>query len=149
MLTLASEFGRTIGSVSVVSVFAISYGVLQLVYGPLGDRIGKLRAMAIASAGCGSGGFCNRAPTLEALIMPALMVRPPPASYRWRHGSATTCLRTSPGTLCGCRCNRQRHGRRAMAGRVITDALGWRYAFALTVVFRAAWPISRDRSDAI
>lgn len=53
LLTLAAEFGRGLGEVSrVVSVFAIAYGLMQLFYGPLGDRIGKLRVVAFACIGC-------------------------------------------------------------------------------------------------
>ena len=36
----------------VVSVFAIVYGVLQLFYGPLGDRLGKFRVIAWATLAC-------------------------------------------------------------------------------------------------
>jgi len=39
---LAAEFSVTTGSAaSVVTAFAISYGLLQAVYGPLGDRYGR------------------------------------------------------------------------------------------------------------
>ena len=53
LLTLATEFGRGIADVSlVVSAFAVAYGALQLFYGPLGDRVGKMRVVAGACAGC-------------------------------------------------------------------------------------------------
>lgn len=53
LVELSHEFGRPVGEVSlVVSAFAISYGLLQLIYGPLGDRYGKMRVIALAAAGC-------------------------------------------------------------------------------------------------
>jgi predicted MFS family arabinose efflux permease len=36
----------------VVSVFAVVYGVLQLFYGPLGERFGKLRVVSLAVLAC-------------------------------------------------------------------------------------------------
>lgn len=46
---IAEEFSSSIGSVAMtVTAFTLGYGMFQLVYGPLGDRIGKLRVMAAA-----------------------------------------------------------------------------------------------------
>ena len=39
----------------VVSMFAISYGVMQLLYGAVGDRWGKYRVVILATLGCGLG----------------------------------------------------------------------------------------------
>jgi predicted MFS family arabinose efflux permease len=48
---LAEEFGVSVGRVAMtVTAYTLGYGVLQLVYGPLGDRVGKLRVMAVALA---------------------------------------------------------------------------------------------------
>jgi len=48
---LAQEFGRSTGDAArVVYVFAIAYGVMQLVYGPWGDRVGKFRVVGYAAA---------------------------------------------------------------------------------------------------
>ena len=53
LVTLADEFARTPGQASrVIAAFAIAYGVLQLIYGPLGDRFGKLRVICAAAAAC-------------------------------------------------------------------------------------------------
>jgi len=50
---LAREFGVTLGQASqVISLFAIAYGVAQLFFGPLGDRFGKYRVIAWATAAC-------------------------------------------------------------------------------------------------
>jgi predicted MFS family arabinose efflux permease len=54
----------------VVTVFAILYGVLQLVMGPLGDRHGKLRVIAAA---CGAAAVaslaCAAAPNYATLLL--------------------------------------------------------------------------------
>src|SRR5436309_363073 len=34
-----------------ITVFAIAYGVMQMAFGPLGDRFGKLRVISLAAAG--------------------------------------------------------------------------------------------------
>ncbi|MGF6444708.1 MFS transporter [Paraburkholderia youngii] len=38
-----------------ISAFALAYGVMQLVFGPLGDRFGKTRVIAIATLACTVG----------------------------------------------------------------------------------------------
>ena len=50
---LAQEFAVSLSTASqVISVFAIAYGVAQLLFGPLGDRFGKYRVIAWACAVC-------------------------------------------------------------------------------------------------
>lgn len=52
-----------------VTAFAIAYGLLQLVYGPIGDRYGKYRVITIATFGCALTSLaCAFAPTLPALV---------------------------------------------------------------------------------
>lgn len=47
--SLADSFGVSAGAAAtVISGFAIAYGVLQLVFGPLGDRYGKERVIGLA-----------------------------------------------------------------------------------------------------
>lgn len=67
---LASEFNAGLGSVAhVITGFAISYGVLQMVFGPLGDRFGKLRVIAIACAASAlATTACAFATSLDALV---------------------------------------------------------------------------------
>jgi predicted MFS family arabinose efflux permease len=156
LLTLASEFGRTVGEASrVVSVFAISYGVLQLVYGPLGDRVGKLRVVALASAGCAvAAALATAAPTLEALIicralMGATAAGIIPLTMAWVGDTVAyedrqeTLARLLGATVSGMIAGQ-------WLGAWITEAVGWRYAFALlTLVFiAAAWPLFRETSVA-
>lgn len=43
---LAAEFGRTIGAAGIiVTAFSLPYGLFQLLFGPLGDRHGKLKVI--------------------------------------------------------------------------------------------------------
>jgi predicted MFS family arabinose efflux permease len=49
----AQEYQRSAGDSSGVIVgFAIAYGFMQLLFGPLGDRFGKQRMIAVALLGC-------------------------------------------------------------------------------------------------
>lgn len=53
LLTLSQDFDVSVGEASrVVSAFAVAYGCLQLFYGPLGDRVGKLRVVNAAVLAC-------------------------------------------------------------------------------------------------
>ena len=53
LVVLGQEFQVTTGEASlVISSFAVAYGVLQLFYGPLGDRFGKLRVISFAVLAC-------------------------------------------------------------------------------------------------
>ncbi len=48
---LAREFAQSLGQASqVVTAFAVAYGLAQLLFGPLGDRFGKVRVVAWACA---------------------------------------------------------------------------------------------------
>ena len=50
---IAVDFGVTVGAASiVVSAYAVMHGSMQLVTGPVGDRVGKYRMIAIATAFC-------------------------------------------------------------------------------------------------
>lgn len=67
---LAGSFGAQVSQAAgAVSAFALAYGVLQLVYGPLGDRFGKPRVIGLASWGCALAALLSAlAPTLQALV---------------------------------------------------------------------------------
>jgi predicted MFS family arabinose efflux permease len=53
LVALATEFQVSVGEASrVISAFAVAYGCLHLFYGPLGDRVGKLRVINAAVLGC-------------------------------------------------------------------------------------------------
>ncbi|MEP6678885.1 MAG: MFS transporter [Betaproteobacteria bacterium] len=67
---LARDFGVGIGAAaSVVTLFTGAYGVFQLVYGPIGDRFGKYRVIAWASAASAITTLaCALAPTFPLLV---------------------------------------------------------------------------------
>jgi len=68
---LAAEFTVSVGAAaSVVTAFAVSYGLLQVIYGPLGDRYGRyaiVSVMTLASALATLA--CAFATSLEALTL--------------------------------------------------------------------------------
>ncbi len=68
---LAAEFSVSTGSAAaVVTAFAVSYGLLQAVYGPLGDRYGKYLMVCVTTLASALGTFaCAAAPTLDTLVI--------------------------------------------------------------------------------
>jgi len=53
LVVLSDEFQISTGDASaVVSVYAVAYGFSQLLYGPLGERFGKLRVVSLAVLAC-------------------------------------------------------------------------------------------------
>ncbi len=68
---IADEFKTGVGSAAViVSAYTIPYGLFQLVYGPLGDRIGKLKVMTVAMGAFAVGtAVCAIAPNIALLTL--------------------------------------------------------------------------------
>ena len=68
---IASEYGVTTGAAAgAVTAFALSYGLLQVVCGPLGDRYGRYRTIAGAALVSAFGSAaCAIAPSLDALVV--------------------------------------------------------------------------------
>jgi len=67
---IAASFGTTPGGASaVITGFALAYGLLQLVTGPIADRIGKYRMVCWVTAISAAGNLlCAVAPTLTLLV---------------------------------------------------------------------------------
>jgi MFS transporter, YNFM family, putative membrane transport protein len=67
---IAREYGVTMGAASgAVTAFALAYGLLQVLVGPLGDRFGRYRTIAAAALVSAAGSAaCALAPTLDALV---------------------------------------------------------------------------------
>lgn len=67
---LASDFQRSAGAAGLVAVsFAVAYGLMQLVFGPLGDRYGKQRVIMLALGGCAAASALSAlSPSFEALV---------------------------------------------------------------------------------
>jgi predicted MFS family arabinose efflux permease len=67
---LADEFGVGLAAAArTVTAFAVAYGLLQLAYGPIGDRYGRYRTVTIAALASALTSFaCAWAPSLDALV---------------------------------------------------------------------------------
>lgn len=67
---IAEEYAVTAGTASAaVTAFALSYGLLQVVCGPLGDRYGRYRTIAAAAFVSAFGSAaCAIAPSLDLLV---------------------------------------------------------------------------------
>ena len=71
---IAADFGVTVGVASiVVTAYALTHGSMQLVIGPIGDRFGKYRTVAIACAlSRRDGALCGLAWSLDSADAGAL-----------------------------------------------------------------------------
>lgn len=125
----------------VISVFAVVYGLCQLFYGPLGDRLGKFRIVAWATLGCSLGSvLAVFATSLDMLVLARMLVALGaaaiiPLSLAWIGDAVTyerrqeTLARVGVGTTLGITGGQ-------LLGGVFTDTLGWRWAFAfMTLLF--------------
>lgn len=136
---LAAEFGASTGQAgATVTAFAIAYGVLQMFFGPVGDRYGKFRVVAIATVACaiGSAGAVL-APNLEVLIVCRALSGAAgggivPLSMAWIGDNVpyaqrqATLARFLTGTILGMAAGQ-------LIGGWFTDTIGWRWAFGFLV----------------
>ncbi len=132
---VAIDFGVTVGATAViVAAFALPYGVCQLVYGPLGDRIGKLRVisscLALTAASIFICGFADTVPQLAILrfltavtcaaIVPLTMAFiADRVDYKARQSAIASYMN---GVILG-----QIMG--AGIGAILVDFIGWRAIF--------------------
>ncbi|MDB5742580.1 MAG: major facilitator superfamily 1 [Polaromonas sp.] len=125
----------------VVSVFAITYGASQLFYGPLGDRLGKFRVITFATLGCSVGSILAVfATTLDVLVFARVLMALGaaamiPLAMAWIGDAVPSdqlhemLTRTGLGSTLGIVGGQ-------LVGGLLTDVLGWRWAFAfITVLF--------------
>lgn len=137
---LAQAFGVTTGRAALtVSVYAVAYGLLQLLFGPLGDRYGKRRVIGCAALGCVVGNVLALfAMSLEMLVVARFLAGATAAGiialvlawvgdtvpYADRQPVLARFLMLSLGGM--------------VAGQwvsgVLTEWLGWRAVFALLAV---------------
>lgn len=133
---LARDFSVTPGAAGQVIIgFSVAYGLMQLVFGPLGDRYGKARLMCAALFGCAAGSLASAfAPGFGALVatrmawgMAAAGIIP--LAMAWIGDAVpyeqrqATLARFLTGTLSGMMAGQ-------LAGGLFADsAPGWRGAF--------------------
>jgi predicted MFS family arabinose efflux permease len=145
LVVLGQEFQVSTGEASgVVSVFAVVYGLMQLFYGPLGERFGKLRVVSLAVAACA----LLSAITALSVNLPMLLV------MRGLMGAAAAGIIPLSMAWVGDQVpyeRRQETLAKLMSATVIgmmsglwfggfaSDTLGWRSAFVLLAVM-FAWP---------
>lgn len=139
---LSRSFEVPIGEAAqVISLFALTYGLMQLFYGPVGDRFGKYRVVMFAAMGSSLGSLlCALSPDLNLLIVARVATALAaaaiiPLSLAWigdvvpYQQRQETLARLGLGTTLGMTAGQ-------LFGGIFTDTLGWRSAFVLmTVLF--------------
>lgn len=152
LLVLSREFDVSTGeAAAVVSWFAIAYGSMQLLYGPLGDRYGKLRVVVLAAFACSVFSLLTAlAPNFGLLAfaragMGATAAGIVPMAMAWigdqvpydkrQEAIARLTSATVSGLMMG-----------QWFGGVAADSLGWRVAFFVLagLFFVAAWRLHRS-----
>lgn len=134
---LSREFSASMARVAqVVSLFAVAYGLAQLVYGSLGDRYGKFRVLTYATLASGlaslAAAFSHNLDLLVAarIAMAIASAAIIPMSLAWTGDAVPyaqrqeTLARVGLGTTLGI------VGGQLMGG-VFVDTVGWRWAFVL------------------
>lgn len=142
---LGHDFQVSTGEASrVIASFAVAYGVLQLFYGPLGDRLGKVRVINLATAGCAVfSALTALAPSLDILILSRAAMGGAaagiiPLSMAWIGDQVAYEQRQATlGRFMGATVTGMMAGQ--WFGGVASEYLGWRAAFGLlSVLFAAA-----------
>lgn len=142
---LATGFSTTTGQAArAISAFALAYGLLQLFYGPLGDRYGKVRVIGFATLACTLGNvgaaFSSNLDWLVAsrIASGAAAAGIIPLTMAWigdnvpYDGRQEVLARLLGATVFGMIAGQ-------WVGGLVADTLGWRAAFAmLTVLFLAS-----------
>lgn len=134
---LANDFGTSISAASaVISGFAVAYVIGQLIYGPLGDRFGKVRVVTLSLAGAGVASIgCALAEDLGSLtalrFLTALFSSSPVTLGMAYVGDQvpvaerqSVIARFVTGTIIG-----QAIG--PLIGGLFTDLIGWRGTFVV------------------
>jgi predicted MFS family arabinose efflux permease len=137
---LARTFSTSLAQAAqVVSLFAVVYGLCQLVYGPLGDRWGKFRLVTWATLACGVGNlWALFADSLATLVMARMLVALfaaaiIPLTLAWIGDVVPyaqrqeTLARVGLGTTLGITGGQ-------LFGGLFTDTVGWRWAFAFMLL---------------
>jgi len=154
--SFASEFASTTGQAArTISGFAMAYGILQLFYGSLGDRYGKVRVVGLATLGCtaGSAGAAF-SPNLDWLVFSRILSGVMaagiiPLTMAWigdnvaYDGRQEVLARLLVATVLGMIFGQ-------WLGGVVADLLGWREVFVmLTLVFMSAGTLLTRRAGVV
>jgi predicted MFS family arabinose efflux permease len=149
---LATQFATTpAAAAQVVSAFAVAYGLLQVFFGPLGDRIGKYRLVALTTLACTLGALAAAfATTLDWLVGARLLMGASaagiiPLAMAWIGDTVAyeerqaTLARFLGGQILGVIGGQ-------FIGGVFTDSIGWRWAFAFvaTLYLAVGWLVLRE-----
>jgi MFS transporter, YNFM family, putative membrane transport protein len=148
---LAAELGGTVSSVAqVIASFALAYGLTQLVYGPMGDRFGKLRVIFFTcGAACLGAIACALSQNLTALTWARFFAGATaagviPLSIAWIGDSVPYAQRQAvmakymAGTVTGLIIGQ-------ILGGLASDTVGWRSAFWGVAVLYALSVVSLRR----
>lgn len=133
---LARSFATTpTAAASVISSFAIAYGLTQALFGPLGDRLGKYRLIALTTLLSTLGALGSAlAWSLDALVVSRVLLGATaagiiPLAMAWIGDTVhyeqrqATLARFMGGQILGAIGGQ-------FIGGVFADTLGWRWAFA-------------------
>ena len=137
LVSMASEFQISVGDASrVISAFAVAYGLMQLFYGPLGDRVGKLKVIMTAALACGVfSAITALSPSFDLLVlaraaMGAAAAGIIPLSLAWLGDQVPydqrqeTLAKLMSATVTGMMTGQ-------WFGGLAVETLGWRSAFGL------------------
>jgi predicted MFS family arabinose efflux permease len=137
---LSLEFNTSTGNAAhVVTAFAVSYGIAQFFYGPLGDRIGKYRTITLATLLCSIGSLgAAFAPSLEMLLFCRVLSGAAgagvmPLALAWIGDGVpyerrqATMARFLIGSITGIAGGQ-------VVGGLFADTLGWRYGFVFLAI---------------
>jgi predicted MFS family arabinose efflux permease len=138
---IADEYGVTLAAAAyAITAFSLAYGLLQVVFGPAGDRFGKVRVVAwVCAASTATALMCAAAPTFVTLLAAralsgAAAAAIIPLSMAWI-GDVVPYQQRQPvlarfltGQILGVACG-------GLIGGLAADHFGWRAAF----LFIAAW----------
>jgi predicted MFS family arabinose efflux permease len=143
---IADQYGVTVATASyAITAFSLAYGVLQLVFGPAGDRFGKIRVVAwVCAASTATALMCAGAPTFSTLLVARALSGVAaaaiiPLSMAWI-GDVIPYQRRQPvlarfltGQILGVASG-------GLLGGFTADHFGWRTAFLFIAVwFAVAW----------
>jgi predicted MFS family arabinose efflux permease len=137
---IAQDFETTNGrAASTITAFAVSYGLFQFIYGPLGDRYNKYRLISLATFACTFG-------TLSAAVSPflgwlifsraiagATAAAIVPLSIAWIGDNVSyaerqaTLARFLSGPILGLISGQ-------FLGGFVADTFGWRWCFVLLAI---------------